>query len=51
MSAYTTLLYTITGNILTITLNLPESYNALNEAMMKELNDALQQAEKDESAW
>jgi 2-(1,2-epoxy-1,2-dihydrophenyl)acetyl-CoA isomerase len=49
MSEHTTLLTITTENILTITLNRPESYNALNEAMKKELNDAFKQAEKDEN--
>jgi 2-(1,2-epoxy-1,2-dihydrophenyl)acetyl-CoA isomerase len=49
MPDYQTLLYSVTNNILTITLNRPESYNALNEAMKKELNDALKEAEKDKS--
>lgn len=48
MPEYTTLLTLTTENILTITLNRPESYNALNEAMKKELNEAFKQAEKDE---
>lgn len=49
MPTHTTILYTITGNILSITLNRPESYNALNEAMKKELHEAFKQAEKDEN--
>ncbi len=47
MPNYTALLYSIQNNVLTITLNRPEVYNALNEAMKKELNDALKEAEKD----
>ena len=35
--------------ICTVTLNRPEVYNALNEQMKKELNDALKEAEKDPS--
>ncbi len=49
MHEYTTLLITTTENILTIILNRPESYNALNEAMKGELNEAFKQAEKDEN--
>lgn len=45
--SYQTLLYTITNNILTITLNRPEVFNAANEQMKKELLDAFRQAEKD----
>jgi 2-(1,2-epoxy-1,2-dihydrophenyl)acetyl-CoA isomerase len=44
---YTTILYTLSKNILTITLNRPESFNAVNKEMKKELLDALKQAEKD----
>ena len=51
MPEHITLLTVTTENILTITLNRPESYNALNEAMKKELNEAFKQAEKDEGAW
>jgi len=47
MPNYTTLLYSLTNNILIITLNRPDVYNAFNEAMKKELNDALKDAEKD----
>ncbi len=49
MPEYSTLLTKTTENIRTITLNRPESYNALNEAMKKELNEAFKQAEKDEN--
>ncbi len=47
MSVYETLLYSIANNVCTITLNRPEVYNALNEQMKKEINDALKEAEKD----
>ena len=47
MPAYQTLLYTIQDGLLTITMNRPEVYNAFNEEMKKELNDALKEAEKD----
>ena len=49
MTTYQTLLTAASENVLTITLNRPESYNALNDAMKRELNDAFRQAEKDES--
>jgi 2-(1,2-epoxy-1,2-dihydrophenyl)acetyl-CoA isomerase len=45
--AYTTILYSVSSNILTITLNRPDVFNAVNEQMKKELFDALRQAEKD----
>ncbi len=44
-----TLLLTKTDGVLTITMNRPDVYNALNEAMKKELNDAFRDAEKDAS--
>lgn len=44
---FQTLLYSISKNILTITLNRPESFNSANEQMKKELLDAFKQAEKD----
>ncbi|MGA7161299.1 MAG: enoyl-CoA hydratase-related protein [Bacteroidota bacterium] len=49
MTNYNTLLASTVNSVLTITLNRPESYNALNEGMKKELNDAFKQAEKDDS--
>ncbi len=49
MTTYSTLLSATSNSVLIITLNRPESYNALNEAMKKELNDAFKQAEKDDS--
>ena len=49
MPDFNTLLYELKNSVLTITLNRPESYNALNEAMKKELNDAFRQAEKDDN--
>jgi 2-(1,2-epoxy-1,2-dihydrophenyl)acetyl-CoA isomerase len=45
--AYTTILSSVKDGICTITLNRPEVYNALNEQMKKELNDALKTAERD----
>lgn len=47
MPNYQTLLYSVANNICTITFNRPEVYNALNEQMKKELNEALKEAEKD----
>lgn len=47
MTEYSTLLYSTRNNILILTLNRPEVYNALNEKMKEELNDALKQAERD----
>lgn len=44
---YTTILSSLADNILTITLNRPELFNAVNETMRKELLDAFRQAEKD----
>jgi len=47
MPEYQTLLYTLAENVLTITMNRPDVYNAFNEQMKKELNDAFKEAEKD----
>lgn len=44
---YQTILYSISNNILTITLNRPDVFNAVNEQMKRELFDAFRQAEKD----
>ncbi len=49
MPDFQTLLYTNTNGVLTITMNRPETYNAFNELMKKELNDAFKEAEKDPS--
>ena len=49
MPDFQTLLYTHTNGVLTITMNRPEVYNAFNELMKKELNDAFKEAEKDSS--
>ena len=45
MADYKTLLSTIDAGICTITLNRPDSYNAFNEELTTELQDALKQAE------
>jgi 2-(1,2-epoxy-1,2-dihydrophenyl)acetyl-CoA isomerase len=47
MPEYQTLLYTLAEDVLTITMNRPEVYNALNEQMKKDLQDAFKEAEKD----
>ncbi len=48
MSNYQTLLYSVSDNILTITLNRPDVLNAFNEQMKDEINDALKAAERDQ---
>jgi 2-(1,2-epoxy-1,2-dihydrophenyl)acetyl-CoA isomerase len=50
MPDYQTLLYNTRDGVLTITMNRPDVYNAFNEMMKKELNDALRNAEDDSSA-
>lgn len=45
--AYSTILYSVKDGVCTITLNRPEVYNALNEQMKQEINDALKEADKD----
>jgi len=50
MANHSMLLTSMSNSVFTITLNRPESYNALNETMKKELNDSFKQAEKDDSA-
>jgi 2-(1,2-epoxy-1,2-dihydrophenyl)acetyl-CoA isomerase len=47
MPTYDTLLYRLAEGVCTVTLNRPEVYNAFNERMKKELNDALREAERD----
>ena len=42
-----TILYEVERRVATITLNRPEVFNAFNEAMKKDMNDALKEAEKD----
>ncbi len=49
MPDFQTLLYTNINGVLTITMNRPDVYNAFNELMKKELNDAFREAEKDSS--
>lgn len=47
MPSYDTVLYAVTDGILTLTLNRPEVYNAFNERMKQEVQEALREAEKD----
>ena len=47
MPDYPTLLTANANGVLTITMNRPESYNAFNEQMKKDMNDAFREAEKD----
>ncbi|WP_343700653.1 enoyl-CoA hydratase-related protein [Chitinophaga sp.] len=44
---FTTLLFHVQNNVATITLNRPDVYNAFNDTLSYELQDALKQAEKD----
>ena len=46
---FETLLLTIENNIATITLNRPDVYNAFNDKLSYDLQDALKQCEKDKS--
>lgn len=47
MGSYQSVLYDIAGAVLTISLNRPESYNAFNQQMKKDLRDAIMEAETD----
>jgi 2-(1,2-epoxy-1,2-dihydrophenyl)acetyl-CoA isomerase len=49
MNSYSTLLTESDAGVLTISLNRPESYNAFNEQMKKDLLDAFKEAENDSS--
>lgn len=44
---FETLLYSTADGVCTITLNRPEVFNAVNEQMKRELNEAMKTAEKD----
>ena len=46
--AYETILYDVSDNVLTITLNRPEKLNAFNTKMMREMIDAFDQADADD---
>jgi 2-(1,2-epoxy-1,2-dihydrophenyl)acetyl-CoA isomerase len=50
MASYETILTAESSGVLTITLNRPEVFNAFNDLMKKELNDALKGAERDREA-
>ena len=45
--SYETIKYETRGAVALITLNRPQALNALNSALMKELSDALDVAERD----
>lgn len=47
MPSQETILYAVADGVLTLTLNRPEVYNAFNEQMKKEVNEALREAERD----
>ncbi|MBI2620522.1 MAG: enoyl-CoA hydratase/isomerase family protein [Ignavibacteriales bacterium] len=49
MANHQTLVYLVQNGICTIVMNRPEVYNALNELMKKELNEAFKDAERDGS--
>ncbi len=49
MPSYQTLGYRLEEGVLTLTMNRPEVYNALNEQMRKDLTEAFREAEKDPS--
>ena len=46
--AYDTILYDVTDNVLTITLNRPKKLNAFNTKMMREMIDAFDRADADD---
>ena len=48
--AYETILYEKSGPVVTVTLNRPDSVNALNPQMVKELHAALDEADRDPQA-
>lgn len=49
MSTYKFLLYQVEGGVATVTLNRPEVYNALNDEITYELQDALKKVAKDDA--
>ena len=46
--AYETIIVEVEDHICVVTLNRPDALNALNEALLDELADALEQAQKNE---
>lgn len=48
MAEYQTILTTLSGGVFTITLNRPEVYNAFNEQLTSDLQDAFKEAAKNE---
>ena len=46
---YSTILYDLEDNVLTITLNRPEILNAFNREMLAEIIDALDKADADDN--
>jgi enoyl-CoA hydratase/carnithine racemase len=49
---YTTIAYEKSGRIGTITLNRPDKHNAINDEMLRELDDVLRVSEHDiEGYW
>ena len=48
---YETILYEVADRIATITFNRPERLNAVNEQMIRELDDAYTRAEDDDDVW
>jgi 2-(1,2-epoxy-1,2-dihydrophenyl)acetyl-CoA isomerase len=50
-SVYEHITYAVEDSVATITLDRPDVYNAFNEAMIEELNDALGRVRQDEDAY
>jgi 2-(1,2-epoxy-1,2-dihydrophenyl)acetyl-CoA isomerase len=46
---YETILYTVADNIATLTLNRPEKYNAFTAVMLREVQGAMKQCERDDT--
>jgi 2-(1,2-epoxy-1,2-dihydrophenyl)acetyl-CoA isomerase len=49
MATFETIVYDVSDGVLTVTLNRPDVLNAFNDQMSYEMQDALRQAERDES--
>jgi 2-(1,2-epoxy-1,2-dihydrophenyl)acetyl-CoA isomerase len=47
LNSFETILVEVSAGVCTITLNRPQVFNALNEQMKKDVNDALKEAERD----